>query len=72
MTPEEFKKRWESNDNGGGITFDDMADCAKSWGLFSVPRTCNIENVRYAVLKKAGTEDAEDYKPEETEYEEID
>lgn len=29
MTKEQFKKRWESDDRGGGITFNDVADCAK-------------------------------------------
>lgn len=31
-TKEKFKELWES-DNGGGITFDDIADCAKDWGI---------------------------------------
>lgn len=65
MTKEEFKARWESNDNGGGITFDDIADCAKVWGLFSVPRGAQIDVVRYRVLVAAGTNDAEEFKPEE-------
>lgn len=30
MTKEEFKVRWESNENGGGITFNDIANCAIS------------------------------------------
>ena len=63
MTREEFKKRWESNDNGGGITFDDIADCAKEWGLFSTPRVNQIDTVRYKVLKEAKCIDAEEYNP---------
>lgn len=63
MTRQEFKARWESDDRGGGITFDDVADCAVAWGLSSHPKTQPIDSVRYAVLKAAGTEDAEAYKP---------
>lgn len=63
MTKQEFKKRWEKDENGGGITFDDIADCAKAWGLFSIPRTSQIDKVLYAVLKAAGTKNCEEYKP---------
>lgn len=63
MTRQEFKARWESDDSGGGITFNDVADCAVAWGLSSNPKTQPIDNVRYVVLKSAGTEDAEAYKP---------
>lgn len=55
---------WEADDNCGGITFDDVAKCAKSWGLFSVPRIHKIDRVLYAVLKAAGTNDAEEFNPE--------
>lgn len=65
MTKNEFKTRWESNDDGGGITFDEIADCAKRWGIFSSPRTARIDLVRYRVLVAAGTNDAEEFKPEE-------
>ena len=65
MTKEEFKARWESNDDGGGITFDDIADCAVAWGLFRTPRTARIDLVRYRVLVAAGTNDAEEFAPEE-------
>lgn len=64
MTKKEFKTRWESNADGGGITFDDVADCAKAWGLFSTPRTSPIDIVRYRVLKAADTDDAESYNTE--------
>lgn len=66
MTRTEFKSRWESGEDGGGITFDDIAECAKSWGLISTPRIRQIEHVRYVVLKAAGTNDADDFGPKET------
>jgi hypothetical protein len=53
LTRKEFKKRWESKD-GGNITFDDIADCAKDWGLYSKPKICPIHEVGNAVLKAAG------------------
>lgn len=64
MTKEEFKKLWEADDNGSCITFDDIAYCAKEWGLYSMPKCANIQDVLYAVLKAAGCTDAEDYNPE--------
>jgi hypothetical protein len=63
MTKVEFKKRWESNDEGGGITFDDIAECYVAWGLGTVPRIKPIEVVRAAVLKAAETVDADEYNP---------
>jgi hypothetical protein len=63
MTKQEFKILWESNDDGGGITFNDIANCAKEWGLYNYPRTCSIDMVRYKVLKTANTNDAESYNP---------
>ena len=63
MTREEFKIRWESNEDGGGITFDDIADCAKDWGLFFKPRCYKIDIVRYEVLKAANCIDAEEFNP---------
>lgn len=64
MTKQEFKKRLESNDEGGGILFEDITDCVKEWGLAHTPRICPINGTRYQVLKAAGVEDAEDFKPE--------
>lgn len=61
MSKEEFKWRWELDDDGDGINFDDIADCAKAWGLFRTPRTARIDVVRYRVLKAADVEDAEAY-----------
>lgn len=62
MNKAEFKARWESDDTGGGVTFDDVAECAKKWGLFARPRTARINDVLYAVLVAAKVEDAEEYK----------
>lgn len=53
MTPTEFKTRWNSNDEGGGITFDDIANCAKAWGLYTQPRIRPMQEVVDAVLTKA-------------------
>jgi hypothetical protein len=61
MTKQEFKQRWESNDNGGGITFNDIAECAEAWGIARTPRIKQIDRVRYMVLKAAGTDDAEEF-----------
>lgn len=66
-TKEKFKELWEANDEGSGITFDDIADCAKDWGLFSRPRCCPIHLVRYKVLCAANCIDAEDYNPADEE-----
>ena len=54
MTREEFKARWESNEHGGGITFDDIADCAKAWGICGNPRTHDINKIKDMVLVAAG------------------
>jgi len=61
MTKEEFKSKWESNDSGGGITFNDIADCAKEWGICSNPCTQQLDYVRYRVLKESNVVDAEEY-----------
>lgn len=65
MTKEEFKKLWEANDQGSGITNDDIADRAVEWGISSRPKTRPIDLIRYQVLKAANTVDAEDFKPVE-------
>ena len=54
-TKEECKKLWET-ENGGGITFDDIADCAVAWGLFSKPKIHPILKVSNQVLVSAGCE----------------
>lgn len=63
MTKEEFKKLWEANDVGSGITFDDIAECAKAWGISSNPRTRPMDEITYQVLIAAGVNDAEEYNP---------
>lgn len=65
LTKPQFKTRWESDDEGGGLTFDDIADCAKEWGLYPSPRTARIEMVLYSVLDVANVVDKEDYNPYE-------
>lgn len=61
MTPAQFKQKWESPENN--ITFDDVAECAREWGLYRTPRTVQIDQVLYRVLCHAGVKDKEDYKP---------
>lgn len=63
ITKTEFKKRWESDADGGGIMFNDIADCYEAWGLGGTARTKQIDRVRYAVLVAAETEDAESFNP---------
>lgn len=65
MTREEFKRRWDAP--CCDITFEDIADCAKEWALYSKPKCFPINEVRYRVLIAAGCEDAEDYRPEDYE-----
>ena len=64
MTPEEFKKLWESYKP---VTLSDIDECAKAWGLFTSPSSYPTHVVTYKVLKAAGVEDADAYKPEESE-----
>lgn len=61
-TKEEFKKLWEADEHGSGITFDDIADCAKAWGLFTMPKCIPTHLVTYNVLCTAGCSDAEEWK----------
>ena len=61
-TKKEFKNEWEKTPCK--ITFDDCADCAKAWGLFSKPKCAPINYVRYKVLCAAGCLDAEEYNPD--------
>ena len=63
MTKKEFKELWESNDDGGGITFQDIADCAIEWGITASPYMSNRHGIRYSVLLDAGVNDAEYYNP---------
>jgi len=59
----EFKERWDGDEDGGHITFDDIACCAVAWGVCSSPKTMKMELVRYIVLKTAHTADCEEFKP---------
>ena len=43
MTKEEFKLRWESDDDGGGITYAEIADCTIAWGLYQRPKIHPID-----------------------------
>jgi hypothetical protein len=54
MTKAEFAERWDSGDDGDGVTVDDVADCAKAWGLFATPRIHHIGTVLAAVVKASG------------------
>ena len=65
MTKKEFKTRWESGDDGGGINYGDIANCAVAWGISRTPKTRRMDVIRYQVLKSAGVVDADEYKPEE-------
>lgn len=65
-TKEKFKELWEANKYGSGITHDDIADCAKAWGISSHPRTRPIDEITYKVLKAAQVNDAEEYNPNPT------
>ena len=63
LTKKEFKKRWESNNDGGGITNQDIANCAIEWRISSRPYTRNMDNIVYQVLKAAEVSDAEEFNP---------
>lgn len=53
MTKKEFKKRWNKDDRGDGITCGDIADCAKEWKLYITSKTHTINQVKLAVLSAA-------------------
>lgn len=55
-TKEKFKELWDSGEDGGGLTYDDMADCAEDWDLLSSPKTHPIDKVYDAVLNAANCE----------------
>lgn len=54
MTKDVFRDRWESDADGGGITFDDVAECAQRWGVTPRPKTKPINEVLSLVLAAAG------------------
>jgi hypothetical protein len=58
-TKEQFKRLWESDAYGGGITFDDVADCAVEWRLYRKPKCCDIYKVLYDVCKHANVKESE-------------
>lgn len=58
-TKEEFKKLWESDETGGGITNEDCADCAREWGLYAFPKSANIQEVVYRVCEAAGVRESD-------------
>lgn len=63
MTKEEFKNRWESSADYGGITCREIEDCAIEWGVRENPRVLPYHVIRYLVLKAANTWDCEDFWP---------
>jgi len=54
MTKEEFRVRWDSDERGGGITYNDIAECAIAWGINSYPRTAPIDLIKKLVVKVSG------------------
>lgn len=57
MTKEEFKNRWESDETGGGITFHDIAECAKQWGLCKNPYRHRPDIIVLIVCNAAGVKE---------------
>ena len=57
MTKEEFKKRWEKDETGDGITNEEVAKCYIEWGLGSSPYTKPINYVIWRVCESANTND---------------
>ena len=57
LTKEQFKELWESNDEGGGITFKDITDCAKAWGISDRPTIKSIDSILNQVLLVAGCDE---------------
>jgi hypothetical protein len=68
MDKQEFKRRWESGDDGGGITLEAIASCYVEWGLGSTPRVQPPRAVIRAVLKAADTNDQEDWAQDHEEF----
>lgn len=69
MTKEQFKIRWESDENGGNISHDDIAQCAKEWGISQKPKCSPMDVIIYKVLQAANVKDADDYYPYNTDDE---
>jgi hypothetical protein len=64
MTKKEFKERWESADDGGGINYQDIANCAIDWSVSSQPYIRKMEDILYQVLKAAEVTDVEEFNPD--------
>lgn len=64
MTKEEFKQRWESGEDGGGIQFRHFLKAMKEWDIARTPELYDPAYVLYEVLSAASTVDAESYNPE--------
>lgn len=54
MTKEQFAERWDSDASGGGISIDEVAECAQAWGLYPTPRIHPMSVVLEAVVKASG------------------
>lgn len=54
MTRQEFAERWDSGDDGGGITVNEIAECAVAWGITDSPKIRPIREVTAAVVKESG------------------
>lgn len=57
MSKAQFRQRWDSNPEGGGITYDDIADCAIAWGITSNPRRQPVDEVARQVVAASGAKD---------------
>lgn len=57
MTKKEFAKRWDSDEDGGGITYEEIADCAIAWGITSHPRRQPMDYVASRVVAASGARD---------------
>lgn len=53
MTKEEFKQKWESDENGGGITNQDIARLYTEWKLGTSPYIKTITYVIWRVCEEA-------------------
>lgn len=63
MTKEEFKERWDSDEDAGGITNAEIADCYVAWGLGESPYShFYLDYVVRQVTRAAGTAEWQDAK----------
>ena len=54
MTKAQFKSRWEVNKDHGGLTYDEIAECAVAWGISPRPKIRSIDLIMELVLQAAG------------------